>query len=194
MVLKRAFCVRMLIILCLLPLCACSSEADTALTTIEGFYTTLEAFSARVCAQVQLSDRVQDYILDWEYSHGSYSVTIAEPEALEGIRISGSEDAGLTLEYDAVTLAVDATGNVISPLEALCEILLDWRGSVPDEYCFEQCQDRNALAVSFSHERSGTVFSQRAWFDTDSCAPLYVEAYCDGAMVAGFEFLLFQLQ
>lgn len=190
----KNFCVRMLIVLCLLPLCACSSEADAAFTAIEGFYTTLESFSARVCAQVQLSDRVQDYILDWEYSHGAYSVSIAEPEALAGIRISGSEDAGLTLEYDAVTLAVDAAGTVISPLEALCEILLDWRGSVPDEYCFEQCQDCNALAVSFSHEHGGATFSQRVWFDPEGCAPLYVEVYSDDAMVAGFEFLLFQVQ
>lgn len=194
MALNKTFCVRMLMILCLLPLCACSSEADATLTGIEGFYDTLQAFSARVRAQVQLSDRVQDYILDWEYSNGAYTVSIAEPEALAGIRISGSESDGITFEYDAVTLAVDAAGSVISPLEALCEILLDWRGSIPDEYCFEQCQEQNALAVSYSHERSGTAFSQRVWFDPNSCFPLYVEAYSDDAMVAGFEFLLFQLQ
>ena len=194
MALKKFFCVQMVLIFCLILLSSCSSETDQTLSVIENFYTTLETFSAWVRAQVQLSDRVQDYVLDWEYSHGSYTVTVAEPEALAGICISGSEDSGLTFSYDAVTLAVDPTGNVISPLEALCEILKDWRGNIPDEYGFEQCQDQNTLAVSYSHPHEGSTFSQRVWFDPLSCIPLYVEAYSDGAMIADFEFLLFQLQ
>jgi len=183
----------MLLIL-LFSLSACSQESAKTLEKIETYYQSLEAFTARVNAQVELADRVQNYVLDWEFSHGAYRITIVEPEVLAGISISGAENEGITLEYDSLTLAVDADGSVISPLESLTLALEDWRGCVAQEYGYTLCQDKNALAVTYSRQHNGYQLSQQVWFDPESCAPQAVEIYADGALVTEFEFLLFQVQ
>ena len=192
---RRAFrlSVPMLLILLLLPLSACEDSQEDTLSKLESFYSSLSAFTARVSAKVELSDCVQEYVLDWEYDRGAYRITVAEPEILEGIYIAGSEREGLTLGYDDAVLTVDPSGEVISPLDALTELLFDWKGGVPQDYCYELCGEENTLAVSYSRVLESRRFSQRVWFSTEDFTPVRAEVFSEGEMVAAFDFLLFTI-
>lgn len=190
----KSFCVLMIIILLFLFLPSCTRRTQDTLSSIENFYHSLDSFSARVAANVELPDRVQEYILDWTYSAGAYNISIAQPDILADIFISGSLSDGLSIGYDDVLLSVDPSGDVLSPLESLNEMFVDWHGGIADEYCFEQCQDINSLCVGYSHILNGREFRQRIWFDPDSCLPKYAEIYSDNAMIVTFDFLLFSAQ
>lgn len=178
----------------LLPLAACQDTADAAVRELTDYYDALPGFSARVQARVELDGLAQDYVLDWTDAEGGYTVTIAEPEALSGISMHGTEAGGLQFSYDTVTLAVEPSGETLSPIEALAELLRDWRGSVPESYGFELYGEETALAVEFGHTLGAQVFSQRTWFSPETHAPLASEVYSGGAMLARFAFSEFTPQ
>ena len=191
---KKAFFVPMLFICLLLSLFGCADKAQQAEKQWEIRWQIAERFSCAVTARVVLSDQVQDYVLDWRYENPVSRVTIVEPEALSGISITGTPSGGLEFSYNTVTLAVDPDALVISPLEALNEMLADWRGGVPESYGFSLCGEENALALDFEHARGAVSFSQRVWFAPDTKQPILAEAYQDGKLICTFTFDNFTFQ
>lgn len=188
MPLKKILLVPMLFMILLLMLPGCADEAEKAEKQWETHWLGAEAFSARVMARVVLDDQVQDYILSWRWSGGVYRAEILEPETLSGISITGTPSGGLEFSYNAVTLAVDPDAQVISPLEALGELLADWRGGIPESRSFSLCDGENALALDFEHPRGAVTFSQRAWFAPDTDRPIRAEAFQDGKLICVFTF------
>ena len=186
MTLKRRF-VLFALVLSLVPLSACTGAAEEALRRLETRYETMEAFSAQVLARVELPDCTQDYELAWVCEKDGSTITVTGPEALSGITMR-VQDEGLAFSYDDVVLTVEPSGTALSPIEALAELLDDWRGSVPESCCFELCGEENTLAVEFGHMVGAQVFSSRTWFDPVSLDPIRSEVCTDGRMLAVFLF------
>ncbi len=184
----------MLVLLLLTTLSACADRVSAEEKDWEKHWQSVGRFSGIVSVRVVLADQVQDYVLDWTCADEICRVTILEPEALSGISVTATPSGGLEFAYNAVTLAVDPDRQVISPLEALYEMLADWRGGIPDSFGFSVCDGENALALDFSHARGTIEFSQRTWFAPETHIPIRTEAYQDGKLICVFTFNEFEFR
>lgn len=179
--------------LMMLPLAACSSRgAGELLQKLTALYASAERFDTRVSLQVDLPERVTEYVIDWVYEDGRSTLTVVEPQEISGI-CAETDDRGLSFRYKDAILTVDPSGEGVSPIEALAELQFGWSGGLVLDRCMETFREDEALAVTYSVARGARESTQRVWFDPVRLTPLYAEYYEEDALVVRCDFLTFEI-
>ena len=186
---RRGFLLICVLMMLLLAGCG-AGDQEAFLEEIRLRYTPDSAFTAKTAVRVEQPDRAADYVIDWSYDRGVSRLTVAEPEEIAGITVETS-DQGLSFLYEDAVLTVDPAGAVLSPLEALPELLFGWSGGIVEDACRDTWEGAEAMAVSYSMERGGRTLHQRVWFDRGRYTPLYAEVYQDDRLTMRCTFLTF---
>lgn len=187
---RRGFLLICVLMMLLFAGCG-AGDQEAYLEEIRLRYGTDSAFTAKTAVRVELPEHAAEYVIDWTYESGVSRLTVAEPEEIAGIT-ARTDDQGLSFLYEDAVLTVEPAGEVLSPLEALPELLFGWAGGIAEDVCWDTWEGAEALAVSYSMERNGRTLSQRVWFDRSRYTPLYAEVYQNGSLTMRCTFLTVQ--
>ncbi len=106
-------------ILCLILLCSCADDGKAQLAEFTGIVSAVENISFTAEVSAQYDDKTAEFVLAYEQTGESSSVSVVKPELLSGIRASltGSE---LSLEFDGAVLDIGTLDDAeLSPMSSL---------------------------------------------------------------------------
>ena len=186
---KRALCLLLCFFFVILPACAESAGREEFLALRAAW------LAADVCLEAAVSadygDRVCDFRLRYEGNGESGTVTVLEPELIEGIRAELGKGSSLRLIYDGVLLDTGALfGDAATPLQALPLTVLAVReGFVTSTW--REKRDGEALvaaAIDATPAGDGEETVYRVWFAPEENALRHAEISVDGYTVLYLDF------
>ncbi len=163
----------------LLLLCACGADEDIT-GEIQKLYSAPESAAVNARVRADYGERVYDFALECLFSGDGGTVTIREPEELEGVTARLAED-GITLCYEEAEVFTGALlPDGMSPVESVAVMLRAWGGGYVTESVRENYGGTACRAVTFRISDTAQV---RTWFEEDTLLPLHAEIYSDGFAV-----------
>ena len=134
--------------------------------------------------------------LDYAYNKEDADVfTITAPESVAGVagRISGTDTADFTLQYDDLTL--DDARPVrpgMTPADAVFGVVCALRDTPADE-SWRESADGTALTVLHYRSESGDeTIEKLVWLREDNMQPVYAELFADGTRELSIRFTSYQ--
>lgn len=163
-------------------LTSCVSLSKSAGESAEEIRTLLINSDISLTAEVNADygERVYDFTLN--YDTASCRIEVKEPEILDGLIVTVSEEDGSTvLTYDGAELNTGAFDeNGLSPISVLPALVKQWREGYILESYYETLDDVDTVAIKTNI--SDEIVSI-GWFDRSTGAPVKSEIVIDSQVV-----------
>lgn len=174
-----------IILALLLTGCTAKNSGQELALDIRARFLEAQTINITTSVTADYGDRVYDFVFTYAGDADSGIIEITSPESIAGLKAKVSVSGG-TLEYDGAVLDTGAaTGDCLSPAEAIPVLLSQWQSGYISGCNFEKLGDLDTLAVTT--DITETV-AQRTWFDAKSKLPLRSELSDHGKMVIACQF------
>jgi hypothetical protein len=187
--LKKALCLSLCLCAFFFTACGRSAGREDFLALRAAFLGRDAALTAAVAADY--GDRRFDFLLRYEGSGDQGTLTVLEPELIEGIRAELCEGETLRLQYDGALLDTGALfGAAASPIQALPLTVLALREGFVTETWRETLEGERLVVAAIDATPSGddekTICT--VWFSPEALALRRAEISVDGYTVLTMEF------
>jgi len=175
------------LLLSILLLTACARRDDAR--AFSALYREAEAVTATAKVEVFSGDTVLSFTLDYRRAEGETTVTIQQPESLQGITAKLREGTGsaVFIDYQGVSVETLLPGIPgFSPMDALHGVLDDVALSLPDAEAPMPLDDIACLRLTFMGEGAAPALMKQVWLDRETGALRRAEFFVDGRMVMTF--------
>jgi len=147
-----------------------------------------EADTVRLCGEVsvKLQDTWFSFVLRYEESENSGLLTVEQPETIAGLCARVSQEDGIALSYDGVSLYVGELGEyAVSPMSIMPLMLQIMQLQYPLSIGYTCVEGADCLEVEYEPE-PGLLL--RCWFDRETFLPVLSELYVDEALTVSCVF------
>ena len=161
---------------------------------VRAHFENLDGFSAHVKILSETDEFTMAFEQDYAYNKEDADVfTITAPESVAGVagRISGTDTADFTLQYDDLTL--DDARPVrpgLTPADAVFSVIAALKNAEPDE-TYRETVKGTALTALRYRSAEGNI-EKLIWLREDNMQPVCAEFYVDGTREIGIQFTSYQ--
>ena len=174
-------------------LCGCGKTGNSS-EEVRAHFENLDGFSVHVKILSETDEFTMAFEQDYAYNKEDADVfTITAPESVAGVagRISGTDTADFTLQYDDLTL--DDARPVrpgLTPADAVFSVIAALKNAEPDE-TYRETVKGTALTALRYRSAEGNI-EKLIWLREDNMQPMCAEFYVDGTREIGIQFTSYQ--
>jgi len=179
-----------ILLLCFLLTACGETSAEQRAEQVQESLAALSGYRAEVKADLPREDETLHYAFAIEQDGEKTSVTLTEPQLLEGVGAVLTDDA-LTLTYDGLVLDAGTAGEGVSAVNCAPLLLRAAAEGYVLRAAFEDFgEEEDALFLLCESECSGEVLNYHAYFSAEG-VPLYGEIEKNQEIIAFMEFTNF---
>ncbi len=179
-----------ILLLCLLLTACGETSAEQRAAEVQESLAALTGYRAEVRADLPREEETLHYAFTVEHNGEETTVTLIEPQLLEGVS-AVLTDGALTLTYDTLVLDAGTAGEGVSAVNCAPLLLRAAAEGYVLRASFEPFgEEEKALFLLCESECSGEVLNYHAYFSAEG-APLYGEIEKNQEIIAFMEFTNF---
>lgn len=176
-------------------LCGCGRTGNSS-EDVRAHFGELRGFSAHVKILSETDEFTMAFEQDYAYNKEDADVfTITAPESVAGLsgRVAGENEAGLTLQYDGLTLD-DARPfrPGMTPADAVWSVITALRDAEPVETYRESVKGTALTALRYESADETGKIEKLVWLREDDMQPVCAEFYADGTRELRLQFTSYQ--